>query len=183
MFYYTFKGDQPDLGIGKTIVWCDQDTFYIESETTLSGDYTKVDSLPDACILNRSKELREAKDSKIEELNAACDKEIEEYESSALGEVYIYSGSIEDQINIIALGSAGVDAFFRCQRKGEERKHNIAHTAKQLAQVYADGTKHKSEAILRCGALKEKVEVASTVSEVNAITWETAVDTSVLPNK
>lgn len=176
MFYYTFKGDQPDLGVGKKIVWCVQDTFYIESEVELSNDYTQVDMLPDECLLRRAQELREAKDEKIAELNAACDKMIETYESSALGEVYVYSGSIEDQINIIALGTAGVDAFFRCQRKGEETKHNLPHTAAQLKQVYADGTAHKSTAILRCGALKEKVEALTSVEEIKAITWDTEVD-------
>ncbi len=176
-YYYTAKGDTPELLEGKFVIWCEQDTFYIESTKKLSSKgYTQISELPQNCQEWLNSQLKTARESKIKELNAACDKELLCFKSSALGEEYCYDLDYEDQINYIGLAIAGTDAFMRCYKvdaNGElvGFKQNLPHSAAQIQQAYKDAAAHKMSAIAKCGELKLKAETATSLSEISAISW------------
>lgn len=116
-------------------------------------------------------ELLNARKEKEKELNAECDERLKSFESNALGEVYIYDMNVEDQLNLMALSSLGIDSYFRCYKSGEP-KANIPHTKAQLKKVYADGVKYKSEIIYACGVLKAYLLTLENREQIEALKWE-----------
>ncbi|PAF46346.1 hypothetical protein BKH46_07705 [Helicobacter sp. 12S02634-8] len=151
-----------------------QDTLftYVESETELSEPF-KEGALPQEFLQTQADALNAAKAQKTQELNAACDASIQSFISDALGSMHIYDAKLEDQLNLLGLVGANIDSFFRCAPLTNPLdKQNLPHTKAQLKAVYNDALKTKSEAIFKCGVLKEKVKKASSKEEVLKIVWE-----------
>lgn len=117
--------------------------------------------------------ISEQKIKKIIELNRTCDKLLSDFTSSALGTPYIYDMRQEDQINLMGLVIAKVDSFFRCAKlEDPTNKQNLPHTKEQLAIVYSDGLKAKSEIIYICGILKEYLQNLEDIDSIKRLKWE-----------
>ena len=149
----------------------------VQTSSTLKTPFKKLASLPDELKNELEVAFANAKAAKIAELNKACDDELLTFKSSALGEEYTYDLATEDQINYMGLAMANADAFMRCYKvdtNGEivGYKQNLPHTAAQIQAAYKDGANHKIAQIKKCGELKELVEKASTISEIQAIKWD-----------
>lgn len=177
MNFYKITGENATLLADKEVLWVEEDTFFIQSETKLSKPFVKVSTLPTACIESREGALKAAKESKKAELNNACDANLLSFESDALGETHTYDAELEDQLNLMGLVIAGVDSFYRCYKTDTNGeivgfKENKAHTAAQLKKVYADGSTKKLTQIAKCGQLKALVDNAISVEEVQKIAWE-----------
>lgn len=176
MAIYKFNQSLVLQAIGEYKTHCVDDGFvFVESKKKLYDFWEKA-SLPETYLAAQKELLSAAQKAKCEELNKACDKELESFKSSALGEEYTYDLATEDQINYIGLALAGQDAFMRCYKvdgNGEivGYKQNLPHTAAQIKQAYADGSAHKLAQITKCGELKAKVELATSIEEVEAISW------------
>lgn len=157
----------------------------VQTSGTLPKPFTKISKLDEALSAQIAERFENAKNAKIAELNKACDEELLSFKSSALGEEYTYDLATEDQINYMGLAMANTDAFMRCYKVDENGeiigyKQNLPHTATQIQQAYADGAAHKIAQIAKCGTLKEQVEKAQTIAEINAVKWkdETADETA-----
>lgn len=176
-YFYSVKGDTPELLEGKSVLWCEQDTFFIESAKKLTAKgYTAISKLPEAYTTQLAVALREAKDAKCAQLNKACDECLKSFTSDALGEIYTYDLDTEDQINYMGLAMASTDAFMRCYKVDENGelvgyKQNLPHTKEQILKAYSDGAAHKIAQIAKCGQLKEQVEKATSLAEIAAIEW------------
>ncbi|PAF49646.1 hypothetical protein BKH41_02860 [Helicobacter sp. 12S02232-10] len=128
--------------------------------------------MPQSFLETQERELTELKNKKIEELNKTCDASILNFTSDALGSEHIYDAKLEDQLNLLGLVAANIDSFFRCAPIDNPLdKQNLPHTKEQLKAVYNDALKMKSEAIFKCGVLKDKVKKASGKEEVSKIVW------------
>lgn len=121
--------------------------------------------------------LEQAKQDRINEINLACEETIlSGFISSALGEPHGYDSQIEDQLNLIGAAlaaAAGQSVEFRCYHgavTGQKEWH--LHTPQQMQQVYMDGLVYKVTQLKKATTLKNQVNAATTVEEVNGITWQ-----------
>lgn len=124
--------------------------------------------------------LENMKKRKAEEISIACAQFIEAgFTSSALGDTYTYPAKITDQQNLAA---SALDSLlnaddptwttpFWCQDSKGNWDYK-EHTAKQIQQVAKEGKAKILATLAKKKSLSEKINVATTVEEVNAITWE-----------
>ena len=121
--------------------------------------------------------LQQAKDYKSQELNTNCDATIcGGFTSTALGTEHYYQSGRDDQLNLLGLKIAGVDANWKTgtiQADGITIlwELNTPHTASQIQQVFSDGVTFKMTQLEKCDTLKKQVDSATTVAEVEAIVW------------
>lgn len=171
MFYKIDNNDILSVQGEFNVVGVFNQEIFITSNKKLPKPFVLIDALPETLEKQQEIILKQEKEKKIQELNAYCDDLLKSFESDALGELHIYDANLEDQINLMGLVIAGIDSFFRCNKK-DEIKQNIPHTKEQLQKVYQDGLLHKSKIIEKCGVLKALVENAKTQSEVQEIFWD-----------
>ncbi|RMP81226.1 hypothetical protein [Pseudomonas syringae] len=121
-----------------------------------------------------AKSMTYATAAKITEINQRCEATIiAGFTSTALGESYVYASLPVDQLNLTSASLRGVDMPYPCLNS-EGVKAYRAHTAAQLAQVWDDFERYKTELLLKADTLKKRVEQASSgsVDDVESITWE-----------
>lgn len=123
--------------------------------------------------------IKEAKASKINKINTFCETEIMNgFASSALGSEKHYQSEQIDQLNLIGVVAGGVDDYFKCGIEDVDFETNgiikwgyESHTIAQLKQVLNDGKVIKQRLLQKALERKASVDTASTVAEVDAITW------------
>lgn len=90
------------------------------------------------------------------------------YTSSATGEELSYSLNSEDMNDLSGLIELGnVSGKYRAGNS----KRFVAHTLQQLKQVRDDGVAYKYVAYEKLEALQDQITAATTVEEIEAITW------------
>lgn len=126
--------------------------------------------------------LLETKISKINELSLACKNDIiSGFESSALGTPHIYDSEEVDQLNLVGSVAttaptpdtpAGYSIYYAVRDVNTNEKSYQLHTHGQLRQVLADGAQRKLFLLQKFATKRAIVEAQTTVSGVNAITWD-----------
>lgn len=93
------------------------------------------------------------------------------FESTALGgsPPYKYDSKFEDQLNLIGSASAGDDMDYPVRIDGI--KTYLWHTNAQLLKVVQDGRDIKLAVLQTFNTKKEQILAATTIAEVDAITW------------
>lgn len=123
--------------------------------------------------------LDEAKATQTANIVADCEAAIVAgFPSSALGQSYSYPCKLTDQANLIASVTASRDpglpaewrAPFWCQDAAGEWSYQL-HTAEQIRQVGMDGYTATLTKLQRKAALEEAIKQATTIEQVQAITW------------
>ena len=115
--------------------------------------------------------LAAAKKNKIAALSKDCEAAIcSGFTSEALGSPHHYNGQLDNQINLIFLGNAGLDVPYTCTDSAGIKEARL-HTADQIRQVSLDGGSYKMSQMQKYRDLKALVEQATTPEEVEAIAW------------
>lgn len=124
------------------------------------------DRVPYELFLNRKKE------EKIKQLDEECEKLIEKgFKSESTGHFYRFN--LHDQINfnmqLTYLSAIGrkEPISWKTVDKGV-----VNHTIEEFLQVCADAETHKRGLIEEFWQLKEKVLLAESLEEINAISWD-----------
>lgn len=112
---------------------------------------------------------------KINELKQSCTTAIQSgFTSSALGTPHTYDSELPtDQTNIIGAMVAslsGASIPFTCTDNNGYKEQRL-HTASQLQQVFQAGMQHIVINKSHYDSLKKAVEQASTLEEINGVTW------------
>lgn len=140
-------------------IWCNANNATIEDK----GDYYEVVTLP-------LPTLEKIKDAKIAELKAERDsKEVEPITYN--GNIYDYDDKARERINaaIIALDVQGADASIYWTTADNA---DVRVTANDLRMVIASVAKRSNALHVSYRAAKDKVEQATTVAEVEAVTLD-----------
>lgn len=119
--------------------------------------------------------LAQASANKVTELRQKCDDAIERgsFTSSALGTVHNYDCRLIDQLNIntryaVAAHTGAVGPLWASDGTRYTWKD---HTSDQLIGVMVDMDSHIKENQVLLAAKLAAVEAATTVDQVNAVTW------------
>lgn len=118
--------------------------------------------------------VEQLKANKIDIINTSCEDAITAgFISSALGAPHTYDSAIEDQINLIGAviaAGAGMPIEYKCyDEDGTKQWHD--HTPQQMQQVYVDGLVYKVTQLKKATFLKDAVAAATTIEELNNISW------------
>lgn len=124
--------------------------------------------------------LKEVKEKKIDDINKSCDKAIVSgFTSEALGSKHFYYSTLEEQSTLNSLINLGVDNQFKAQKitlvdqvEAKESRTAYSHTIQQLRTVLADGFTHIATQVTKKDALEIQINNATTIDEVEAISWE-----------
>lgn len=159
---------------------------YIASLSELLPDETSIETddissiiydatTDSARAMNESDLLALAKTKKISSLKQACTTAIQSgFTSSALGSAHTYDSELPtDQTNIIGAMVAslsGASIPFTCTDSNGYKEQRL-HTAAQLQQVFQAGMQHIVVNKSRYDTLKKQVEQATTVEDVNEVSW------------
>lgn len=125
-------------------------------------------------------DLKALKDKKLSDINNSCDKAIVSgFKSSALGEEHFYYSTLEEQSTLNLLINLGVDNQFKAQKitlvdgiETKEARKAYPHTIQQLRDVLADGFTHIATQVAKKDNLETQINNATTIEEVEAISWE-----------
>lgn len=157
-------------------------------EVYCTGDPTDYDNIIWSDPLNKLTKaeldasiLTLTKRNKILELSKECENVIiAGFTSSALGIEKIYDSEEVDQINLIGSVSTttptpaeptGYTIYYACRDPETNIKSYIEHTHYQLRQVMADGATFKLVQLQRFNTLRNQVNEATTVEDIEAIIW------------
>lgn len=123
-----------------------------------------------------------AKAERIAKLSQDCALDIMSgFTSDALGALHIYDSEEVDQLNLIGSVSTtaptpdaptGYTIYYAVRNVETQIKSYELHTHFQLRQVLADGAQVKLFKLQKFAVKRAIVEMQSTVSGVEAITWE-----------
>ncbi len=117
-------------------------------------------------------DLEIAKGEKILELEAAYEDTVHTaFSSSATGTERWYPSDLEGQVNMLGAKVANTNMPYRCSLTKGGVMQFVEHTAQQLNQAFFDGVTVKLNAISNRATKILAVENATTVAQVNAITW------------
>lgn len=128
--------------------------------------------------------LTDVKGIKIKQLSDTCAQAIlDGFISSALGSPFKYDAEDVDQINILGAVTAtlpsaenptGTSMMYAVRPVVNGvygAKYYTEHTHAQLKQVLIDGATYKLERLQHFNTLRDEVNTATTVEEINAISW------------
>lgn len=120
-----------------------------------------------------SLQLQQAQNAKIGDLNSKCNQTIlSGFASSALSVSHNYDFDYEAQMNFSGMMNAVNASIAPASITWKTTDAgNLAHTQAQFKQLYADGMNFKNTQITKYWNLKAQVLAATTVSQVNTITW------------
>jgi hypothetical protein len=146
-------------------------------ETTAPGD-----ALPDpATLLSASEKLDAVKAAKRLQLASAASAQIAGgYLSSALGTPFAYPSTPTDQANMSAsvvdsLTARGLvpgwTTLFMCRDQSSGAWARRMHNAAQIQKAGQDGKDAIVAALNKLDTLRAKVDAATDITTVNAITW------------
>lgn len=132
-------------------------------------------NLPLPCPADAAPTLEAKKEEQKDRINVSCRETIVEgFLSSALGTSHRYDSEIEDQINLIgatiAAGS-GTTISYNCYDDNGTKLWHV-HTPAQMLQVYVDGLMFKSIQLNKASTLKNLIDAATTIEEVETIEWQ-----------
>ncbi|AZV46846.1 hypothetical protein C3L23_06040 [Nautilia sp. PV-1] len=121
--------------------------------------------------------FNKTKDEKIKEINnIAQEKIVSGFISSALGSEHLYQSEPTDQINLLGVvqdaNLTGDNQFFKCSPDNGQTWEYKEHTPEQITQVLKDGKTIKSAILEKANELKLQVNNATTIDEINAVTWD-----------
>ena len=165
--------------------------------STIDKTESKIDYLgviKDGFTLNQPKEfdkwnsttweadIDSIKTSKLSSINITCKKAIiSGFKSSSLQDEYLYQSDRDDQLNLMGLVANGIDNFLKCGLATIILENTIEkevitwdyklHTIAQLKQVLGDGAKYKLDLLTKANNLKNQVQNATTVNELDGINW------------
>jgi len=130
-------------------------------------------------IENKVKEIKlnQVKEQKINEINRIAEKKIVSgFTSSALGTPHLYQSEPIDQLNLLGVVQTAQltneNQLFKCSPDNGKTWEYKEHTPEQLVQVLKTGKETKISILLKANELKEKVKHATSVEEIQQITWE-----------
>lgn len=120
-------------------------------------------------VLEKLKEiaLKTKKQELESRINAICkEKIVKEFRSSVLGSLHAYDLALEDQFNLQALVTVGIDSVFRCAEVNNGVigfKTYKNHTKAQLLKLSQEALKFKSDLILFYGREKERLKAVTSL--------------------
>lgn len=117
--------------------------------------------------------LSEAKIIQIIQINTTCGKEITSgFTSSSLEDNLLYESEVEDQTNLAGMKDRGTSLPLKCSSNGVDAFEWKVHTTAQLKEVFDDGVDFKLALLVKAAQLKDLVSKASTIEELDLISWE-----------
>lgn len=170
---------------GVIITFEDDSTFQIPTQknryqyTDLFKEWLEAGNKIEA-FKSASEILKDSKNKKTDEINQACEKAmVSGFKSKSLGEWHFYYSTIAEQSTLNSLINLGVSNNFKAQKINivdekevkEERIQHL-HTLGQLKEVLKDGAIHIATQVTKKDLLEEQIKAASTVEEIEAISWE-----------
>ncbi|MGL2818732.1 hypothetical protein ACQJ9V_06785 [Helicobacter pylori] len=120
-------------------------------------------------VLEKLKEiaLKTKKQELVNQINAICkEKIVKEFRSSVLGSLHAYDLALEDQFNLQALVTAGIDSVFRCAEVSNGVVGNKTyknHTKKQILKLSQEALKFKQDLIVFYGREKERLQAVTSL--------------------
>ncbi|WP_205584029.1 hypothetical protein [Helicobacter pylori] len=120
-------------------------------------------------VLEKLKEiaLKIKKQELVNQINAICkEKIIKEFRSSVLGSLHAYDLELEDQFNLQALVSAGIDSVFKCAEVSNGTVRNKTyknHTKEQILRLSQESFKFKQKIIIFYGREKERLNAINSL--------------------
>jgi len=121
-------------------------------------------------------DVAKAAAEKLNIINTACAAAIVGgFSSSALGAAHTYNSKLEDQVNLTAVASAGIDYPYQCT-DATGVKAEVLHTAAQIKKVFADGMTFKSAQLTKFRSLKAQLETlaastSTTQADIDLVVW------------
>ncbi|MBX8542454.1 hypothetical protein K5D41_22505 [Pseudomonas cichorii] len=113
--------------------------------------------------------------SQTQEIDRACEAAIiAGFGSAALGSYFLYSSSIDDQINLTGAILSESDSEYPCRDEQGVKEFRF-HTIAQLRQVGRDFTNYKLQLLQRANAYKQLLNQALAISDfdaLQAVSWE-----------
>lgn len=142
----------------------------VQSADELGLPFVKLEKLPQDLEKELNEKLTNAKATKIEQINAARDEQINagvEYKGK------VFQSAEKDRNLLVAAAAVGaragkVDENFVWISKDNEQ---VPFTLDDIFALGALLAQNESVAILKARNLKDKVALASTLKEVQAISW------------
>ncbi|GHR59276.1 hypothetical protein VN0511_14910 [Helicobacter pylori] len=111
--------------------------------------------------------LKKKKQELESQINAICkEKIVKEFRSSVLGSLHAYDLELEDQFNLQALVTAGVDSVFRCAEVDDGVALNKTyknHTKAQILKLSQETLKFKQNIIIFYGREKERLNAINSL--------------------
>ncbi|GHS25287.1 hypothetical protein VN1289_13930 [Helicobacter pylori] len=120
-------------------------------------------------VLEKLKEiaLKTKKQELESRINAICkEKIVKEFRSSVLGSLHAYDLALEDQFNLQALVTVGIDSVFRCAEVSNGVVGNKTyknHTKKQILKLSQEALKFKQDLIVFYGREKERLNAINSL--------------------
>ncbi|UNY42554.1 tail fiber protein [Helicobacter phage HPy1R] len=137
-----------------------------ENQETPTKDQV-LEKLQESTLKTKKQEI-EAK------LNAICkEKIINGFKSEVLGSAHVYNLTLEDQANLQALITAGIDSIFRCAEviNGVVGfKTYKKHTKAQILQLAKEALKFKQDLIVFYGREKERLKDITSLEALEKFT-------------
>lgn len=124
--------------------------------------------------------IKNAKVQKVIDVNSNCEDEIVSgFYSSVLGVKFFYYSTIAEQSTMNLLANINKGSSLKAQKvvkdnKGNEileKRINYFHTAEQLRQILNDCLSHIRETIEKKDNLRDLINKAETIEEINKINW------------
>ncbi|GAA6788987.1 hypothetical protein BTM495_15380 [Helicobacter pylori] len=114
--------------------------------------------------------LKQKKQELEDKINAICKgKIIKDFRSSVLGSEHAYNLELEDQANLQALVTAGIDSVFRCVPVNNGVVGNKTyknHTKAQILKLSQEALKFKQNLIIFYGREKERLNDINSLEEL-----------------
>lgn len=124
-------------------------------------------------VFDQVVELTHAKEAKIKQMNDECNVTIlSGFESSALGESHTYDFDYEAQTNLGGMMSAILSEIVTESLSWKANGVPVFHTIDQFKQLFADGLIWKNTKIQEYWILKEQVNLAETIEDIESISWD-----------
>lgn len=153
---------------------------FITTEIGEAFDMAVVDATISAHIAaGQDRVFSKVKADRSAVLNMSCQSQIYAgFQSSALGTPHTYPAKDKDQSNLTAsvvastlpnLPADWTTPFWCCDANGVWAL--VPHTAAQIQQVGLDGKAAITTAIVKNATLQKQVQDATTVADVEAVTW------------
>lgn len=121
-------------------------------------------------VLKKLKEIMliQKKQELEEKINAICkEKILKGFTSEVLGSLHAYCLSLEDQMNLQALVTAGIDSVFRCAEVSNDGvigdKTYKNHTKAQILQLSKKALEFKQKLIIFYGREKERLNAINSL--------------------
>lgn len=120
-------------------------------------------------VLEKLKEitLKTKKQELENQINAICkEKIVKEFRSGVLGSLHAYDLKLEDQFNLQALVTAGIDSVFRCAEVSNGvvgNKTHKNHTKTQILKLSQEALKFKQNIIVFYGREKERLNAINSL--------------------